>query len=109
VRFKGILLKSISEYISVIHLFNFQELLVWFKRNRIHKDSNKTIFDDYRLHYEIEEFVTYLCPTDIERMWRVFAIRRIEQCIKSSYPDAEIMVFGSFNTGLYLPTRYNNI
>ncbi|RIA96802.1 hypothetical protein C1645_754002 [Glomus cerebriforme] len=78
----------------------YDEEVPWLTKNSTRK--YKSVIQ--RLHYEIEEFVAYLCPTDIERLWRVFAIRRIEQCIKSCYPDAEIMVFGSFNTGLYLPT-----
>ncbi|CAB4377561.1 hypothetical protein RhiirA5_352341 [Rhizophagus irregularis] len=78
----------------------YDEEVPWLIKDNVRKYKSAI----QRLHYEIEEFVAYLCPTDIERMWRVFAIRRIEECIKSSYPDAEIMVFGSFNTGLYLPT-----
>ncbi|CAG8496645.1 6891_t:CDS:2 [Funneliformis caledonium] len=78
----------------------FEDEVPWVTKDSGRKYKNAT----QRLHYEIDEVVKYLCPTDIERLWRVFAIKRIEQCIKSSYPSAEVMVFGSFNTGLYLPT-----
>ncbi|CAG8462044.1 7410_t:CDS:2 [Cetraspora pellucida] len=57
-----------------------------------------------RLHYEIIELVNYLLPTDIERLLRAFVIKRIELVIKEHFQKAEVMVFGSVNTGLYLPT-----
>ncbi|CAG8659720.1 40206_t:CDS:2, partial [Gigaspora margarita] len=57
-----------------------------------------------RLHYEIIELVNYLIPTDVERLLRAFVIKRIELVIKEHIQNAEIMVFGSVNTGLYLPT-----
>ncbi|CAG8786888.1 13987_t:CDS:2, partial [Dentiscutata erythropus] len=57
-----------------------------------------------RLHYEIIELVNYLLPTDIERLLRAFVIKRIDLAIKEKFQKAEVMVFGSVNTGLYLPT-----
>ncbi|CAG8585905.1 8708_t:CDS:2 [Dentiscutata erythropus] len=57
-----------------------------------------------RLHYEILEFVEYLMPTDLERLFRAFVIKRIQKAIRAVYPTAEVMAFGSYNTGLYLPT-----
>ncbi|CAG8790758.1 5777_t:CDS:2, partial [Gigaspora rosea] len=57
-----------------------------------------------RLHYEIIELVNYLLPTDVERLLRAFVIKRIELVIKEHIQNAEVMVFGSVNTGLYLPT-----
>ncbi|RHZ89339.1 hypothetical protein Glove_16g181 [Diversispora epigaea] len=57
-----------------------------------------------RLHYEILELVDYLKPTDIEHLLRAFVIKRIEIAIQKYIPTAEILAFGSFNTGLYLPT-----
>ncbi|CAG8720359.1 26180_t:CDS:2, partial [Racocetra persica] len=57
-----------------------------------------------RLHYEIIELVNYLLPTDIERLLRAFVIKRIELVIKEHFQKAEVMVFGSVNTGLYIPT-----
>ncbi|RIB18360.1 hypothetical protein C2G38_1967055, partial [Gigaspora rosea] len=56
------------------------------------------------LHYEIIELVNYLLPTDVERLLRAFVIKRIELVIKEHIQNAEVMVFGSVNTGLYLPT-----
>lgn len=62
------------------------------------------MFWSFRLHYEILELVDYLNPTDIEHLLRSFVIKRVELAIKKWFPNAEIVPFGSFNTGLYLPT-----
>lgn len=57
-----------------------------------------------RLHEEIEHFFVYMKPTQTEHHIRGDVIRRIEQIVKSLWPDAEVHVFGSFRTSLYLPT-----
>ncbi|CAG8476601.1 8429_t:CDS:2 [Diversispora eburnea] len=56
------------------------------------------------LHYEILELADYLKPTEVEHLLRAFVIKRIEIAIQKYIPTAEILAFGSFNTGLYLPT-----
>ncbi|CAG8615556.1 12101_t:CDS:2, partial [Dentiscutata heterogama] len=70
----------------------------------IHDPNAKYTSATQRLHYEIIELVNYLLPTDIERLLRAFVIKRIELVIKEHFQKAEVMVFGSVNTGLYLPT-----
>ncbi|CAG8549027.1 6569_t:CDS:2, partial [Scutellospora calospora] len=57
-----------------------------------------------RLHYEVIELANYLLPTDVECLLRAFVIKRIELFIKKYFKNSEVMVFGSVNTGLYLPT-----
>lgn len=59
----------------------------------------------FRLHEEIVDFFNYMCPSPEEHFLRLKVVRRIEQVICSLWPDSKVEVFGSFRTGLYLPTR----
>lgn len=45
-----------------------------------------------------------MSPTKIEHRIRGDVIHRIERIIISMWPDAQVQVFGSYRTGLYLPT-----
>ncbi|XP_037283477.1 terminal nucleotidyltransferase 4B isoform X1 [Rhipicephalus microplus] len=56
------------------------------------------------LHDEIEEFYRYMQPTPAEHQMRLGVIQRIKDVILGLWPQAEVEVFGSFRTGLYLPT-----
>lgn len=56
------------------------------------------------LHTEIEQFYAHMSPTDIEHALRVHVVSRIEAVVLSLWPNAHVEVFGSFRTGLYLPT-----
>ncbi|CAH0550289.1 unnamed protein product [Brassicogethes aeneus] len=56
------------------------------------------------LHEEIEHFYNYMSPTDVEHKLRAEVVSRIEKVILSKWPDAQVEVFGSYRTGLYLPT-----
>ena len=42
--------------------------------------------------------------TPEEYMMRFQVVLRVEEVIKQEFPGAEVEVFGSFQTGLYLPT-----
>lgn len=57
-----------------------------------------------RLHQEMVEFVRFLTPSSEEQLLRQAAISRIEEIVKRIWPTANLQVFGSFATGLYLPT-----
>ncbi|MCJ1305231.1 hypothetical protein MMC08_008045 [Hypocenomyce scalaris] len=57
-----------------------------------------------RLHTEIVEFCRFLEPTAQEAAMREAATQRVRQSIVEVYPSASVQVFGSFVTGLYLPT-----
>ena len=57
-----------------------------------------------RLHQEIVEFAKFLQPTAQERRKRQDAIARVKEVIVSLWPSARVEVFGSYETGLYLPT-----
>lgn len=57
-----------------------------------------------RLHNEIVSLCSYLASTQEEEIARRNAISRVEDVVRSIWPDARLEVFGSFATGLYLPT-----
>ena len=56
------------------------------------------------LHKEIIAFSEYIAPTIEELYMRNEIICRITKVIKEQLPHAEVDVFGSYKTGLFLPT-----
>ncbi|KAG0303016.1 hypothetical protein BGZ98_007058 [Dissophora globulifera] len=56
------------------------------------------------LTQEVTEFVNYLLPTKHEHEVRFLAFKRIKNALLTIWPEAEIQMFGSYETGLYLPT-----
>jgi non-canonical poly(A) RNA polymerase PAPD5/7 len=56
------------------------------------------------LHQEIEQFYAHMIPTPLEHTARLEVVSRIESTVLSLWPNARVEVFGSFRTGLYLPT-----
>lgn len=56
------------------------------------------------LHEEIEQFYAHMVPTQTEHALRVQVVARIEQIVLNLWPAARVEMFGSFRTGLYLPT-----
>ncbi|KAI6005445.1 hypothetical protein EDD15DRAFT_637156 [Pisolithus albus] len=51
----------------------------------------------------LEAFVKYMSPTPVEDEVRSFTVSLVSRVIKSSFPDARISPFGSYETKLYLP------
>ena len=47
-----------------------------------------------------------MTPTPEEHQVRVDVVLRIKEVILKIWPHALVQIFGSFQTGLYLPTRY---
>uniref|UniRef100_A0AAV2LV81 Terminal nucleotidyltransferase 4A n=1 Tax=Knipowitschia caucasica TaxID=637954 RepID=A0AAV2LV81_KNICA len=56
------------------------------------------------LHEEITDFYKYISPQPEEEKMRLEVVDRIKTVIHNLWPSAEVQVFGSFSTGLYLPT-----
>ncbi|XP_060643846.2 terminal nucleotidyltransferase 4B [Anolis sagrei] len=56
------------------------------------------------LHEEINDFYKYMSPRPEEERMRMEVVNRIENVIKELWPNADVQIFGSFKTGLYLPT-----
>ncbi|KAL8607508.1 hypothetical protein ACOMHN_004478 [Nucella lapillus] len=56
------------------------------------------------LHHEIKDFFDYISPRPEENRMRVVVVNRIQSVIQQLWPKAQVKIFGSFKTGLYLPT-----
>ena len=56
------------------------------------------------LHYEILDFAAFISATSAEIEARQSLVERITQIIQSIWPEATVKTFGSFATGLFLPT-----
>ncbi|XP_076827179.1 terminal nucleotidyltransferase 4A-like [Brachyhypopomus gauderio] len=56
------------------------------------------------LHEEIVDFYEFMSPRPEEEAMRRDVVNRIETVIKGLWPSANVQIFGSFSTGLYLPT-----
>nr|CAD7444407.1 unnamed protein product [Timema bartmani] len=57
------------------------------------------------LHEEVDDFYQYMCPSPEEHEMRLNVVRRIEKVVLQRWPQSKVEIFGSFRTGLYLPTR----
>lgn len=55
------------------------------------------------LHREVEAFVRYMSPTEVEEEIRGLVIALVSNAITNAFPDARIIPFGSYETKLYLP------
>uniref|UniRef100_A0A671SPW9 polynucleotide adenylyltransferase n=1 Tax=Sinocyclocheilus anshuiensis TaxID=1608454 RepID=A0A671SPW9_9TELE len=56
------------------------------------------------LHEEIVDFYNFMSPRPEEEEMRRDVVNRVEAVIKDLWPMAKVEIFGSFSTGLYLPT-----
>ncbi|XP_053570495.1 terminal nucleotidyltransferase 4A [Bombina bombina] len=56
------------------------------------------------LHEEIIDFYEFMSPRPEEAAMRREVVKKIETVIKDLWPSADVQIFGSFSTGLYLPT-----
>ncbi|BBN04554.1 non-canonical poly(A) RNA polymerase PAPD5/7 [Marchantia polymorpha subsp. ruderalis] len=57
-----------------------------------------------QLHQEIVDFCNFVTPTEKEQKIRDDAVQRVREVVMSIWPSCQVKVFGSFATGLYLPT-----
>ncbi|XP_061807050.1 terminal nucleotidyltransferase 4A-like isoform X1 [Nerophis lumbriciformis] len=76
-----------------------------------HADSSCSLWKTRRyspgvngLHEEIVDFFNFMSPCPEEEAMRRDVVKRIESVIKELWPTARVEIFGSFSTGLYLPT-----
>ncbi|XP_042346726.1 terminal nucleotidyltransferase 4A-like isoform X2 [Plectropomus leopardus] len=76
-----------------------------------HVDSSCSLWKTRRyspgingLHEEIVDFFNFMSPRPEEEAMRRDVVNRIESVIKDLWPTARVEIFGSFSTGLYLPT-----
>lgn len=59
---------------------------------------------DSRLNDEIHAFYNFMAPTPAEARVRANMIDIVANTIRKHWPSAEVLPFGSWQTGLYLPT-----
>jgi non-canonical poly(A) RNA polymerase PAPD5/7 len=57
-----------------------------------------------RLHKEIWDFYYHVRPRDFEQFIRTKLVEDLRNKVRDFYGDADILTFGSFPAGLYLPT-----
>ncbi|OWK02220.1 PAPD7 [Cervus elaphus hippelaphus] len=67
-------------------------------------DKTLNISRKFWLHEEIIDFYNFMSPCPEEAAMRREVVRRIETVVKDLWPTADVQIFGSFSTGLYLPT-----
>jgi len=56
------------------------------------------------LHEEINDFYAWVSPTSLTHSSRLDVVERVRACLGEVWPAARLEVFGSFKTGLYLPS-----
>ncbi|KAJ8125371.1 hypothetical protein O1611_g8269 [Lasiodiplodia mahajangana] len=57
-----------------------------------------------RLHFELRDFYDYVRPRDFEERVRQELVSKLEALVRKKWRHAKIFPFGSFMSGLYLPT-----
>ncbi|KAI2602109.1 hypothetical protein GGR54DRAFT_625737 [Hypoxylon sp. NC1633] len=68
------------------------------------QDHSATLVMSTRLHKELLDLHNYLRPRDFEATVRVELVKNLNKMVKALWPDAAVYPFGSFMSGLYLPT-----
>ncbi|KAJ3597708.1 hypothetical protein NHX12_001225 [Muraenolepis orangiensis] len=63
-----------------------------------------SLWKSRRLHEEIVDFFNFMSPRPEEEAMRRNVVNKIEGVIKDLWPTSRVEIFGSFSTGLYLPT-----
>eukprot|EP01126_Amoeba_proteus_P012710 TRINITY_DN15251_c0_g1_i2.p1 TRINITY_DN15251_c0_g1~~TRINITY_DN15251_c0_g1_i2.p1 ORF type:complete len:349 (-),score=41.54 TRINITY_DN15251_c0_g1_i2:600-1601(-) len=59
---------------------------------------------EWGAHNEVEDFCFYITPTPVEHHMRKVLIDQIHGLVKEMWPNVELRIYGSYTTGLYLPT-----
>lgn len=57
-----------------------------------------------RLHQELVDLADYLSPTPAESAARSLVVKKCDTVVRKLFPGKKVESFGSFETGLYLPT-----
>ena len=60
--------------------------------------------DVIALHQEIKSYYSSVRPSPESHQLRLEVLQRVSRLVKSLWPEAKVEPFGSFVTGLYLPT-----
>jgi len=69
------------------------------------RDPNTSYSDGFvGLHEEIIDFYKWVSPKPEDHQMRLNVVDRITGCIMKIWPQAKVYTFGSFRTGLYIPS-----
>jgi DNA polymerase sigma len=85
--------------------FRSQDLLIdipippWIPHDKIYSHDLLEM-----LHEEMDDYIDFIQPTNAEHRMRSITVQRIESVVKSIWHEAQVEVFGSFDTLLYLPS-----
>ncbi|KAH0556178.1 hypothetical protein GP486_005890 [Trichoglossum hirsutum] len=66
-------------------------------------DHSRTENLGFWLHKEICDFYEYIRPQNFEQTVRTELVEELRNIARSKWPDSDILSFGSFAAGLYLP------
>ncbi|KAK3820364.1 MAG: hypothetical protein J3Q66DRAFT_272504, partial [Benniella sp.] len=69
-----------------------------------HRNYSKMASAPMMLTQELWDFVDYISPTKEEHQIREYVVRLVRKTVRDLWPNADVVVFGSFDTMLYLPT-----
>ncbi|KAF9916939.1 hypothetical protein BX616_002379 [Lobosporangium transversale] len=69
-----------------------------------HRKYSKMSSVPMMLTQELKDFVEYISPTREEHQVRKYVYLIIQQTVKRLWKDVEVVVFGSYETRLYLPS-----
>ncbi|KAF9329289.1 hypothetical protein BG006_007600 [Podila minutissima] len=69
-----------------------------------HRQYSKLDSVPRMLTQELKDFVGFISPSREEHKVRQYVYRRIQRSIEQLWPDAQVIVFGSYETQLYLPS-----
>lgn len=83
-------------------VYHFLTVLYSFRSNSLSYGSSSVL--QIALHYEILDFANFMSASDTEMQVRNALVVRITDIVKSIWPEARVKTFGSFATGLFLPT-----
>ncbi|KAH0542823.1 hypothetical protein FGG08_002777 [Glutinoglossum americanum] len=66
-------------------------------------DHSRTENFGFWLHKEICDFYEYIRPQNFEQAVRTELVEELRAAVRTKWPDSDILSFGSFAAGLYLP------
>ncbi|KAL5221594.1 hypothetical protein ABZP36_026307 [Zizania latifolia] len=70
----------------------------WFRGGRLFRSPM------LQLHKEILDFCEFISPSTEEQSSRTTAVQAVSSVVNHIWPQCKVEVFGSFRTGLFLPT-----
>lgn len=96
--------KLVTRPLQILRDYNGEELPPWL----LDPDATENVLyssdSSVSLHFEILEFSRFVSPTETELNSRNEMVMMVESIVRSLWPLSTAVVFGSYATGLYLPT-----